>query len=410
MQKTIAFIMAGGKGVRLGPLTKHRTKPAVPFGGKYRLIDFVLSNFINSGIYSIFVLTQFKSQSLMEHLREGWDFGFLLSDHFVIPVPAQMRVGTEWYQGTADAVYQNLNLAERKTARLIAVFGADHIYKMDVSQMVEYHEKKQADATVAVIPVSVNEASQYGVVEIDNNWKITGFHEKPKGPPSMPGQPDLALVSMGNYIFSRDLLAEELEKDSRKDTAHDFGQTILPAMCRDRNVFAYDFRENRIPRESESESNYWRDVGTIDSYWEANMDLKGVYPTFNLYNRQWPIRTVSDLAPPAKFVQGPTGGMGEAINSLISEGCIISGGLVKDCVIGRNIFVGNDAEVIDSILMDNVVVGDGVKISKAVIDKNVRIGPGLEIGFDLEKDRKKYFVTDSGIIVIEKGTKLPKSF
>lgn len=403
-QKVLGMILAGGKGTRLHPLTLQRAKPAVPFGGKYRIIDFVLSNFVNSGIYSIYVLTQFKSQSLLEHLQEGWQLGGMFRDYFIIPVPAQMRLGEIWYRGTADAIYQNLNLIQNHEPDIVAVFGADHIYCMDISQMISYHVEKGAAVTVAALPVPRSEASSFGVLQIDDNWRIVEFQEKPDDPPPIPGHPDQSLISMGNYLFETITLMKEVEEDASQDTEHDFGKTILPKICKYRRVFAYDFRRNFIPGASKNERNdYWRDVGTIEAFWEANMELKSVTPPLNLYNRRWPIRTVSRSGPPAKFVFNDEGRRGHAIDSIVSEGCIISGALVQDSVLGRNVMVHNRAEVRDSFLMDNVVVGEGARIRKAIIDKRVVIPPGAEIGYDLKHDRRHYHVSETGIVVIPRA-------
>jgi glucose-1-phosphate adenylyltransferase len=399
------MILAGGKGTRLYPLTLHRAKPAVPFGGKYRIIDFVLSNFVNSGIYSMFVLTQFKSQSLMEHLQEGWRLGGMFKEHFIIPVPAQMRLGDEtWYRGTADAIYQNLNLIHDHEPDIVAVFGADHIYCMDISQMVDYHLEKGADVTVAALPIPRSEASDFGVIQVDHNWRIVDFQEKPADPPPIPGRLDQALISMGNYLFDTTILVKEVEEDASQDTDHDFGKTILPKICEYCRVFAYDFRRNKIPGTASGERNdYWRDVGTLEAFWEANMELKSVTPPLNLYNRKWPIRTVSRSGPPAKFVFNDEGRRGHAIDSIISEGCIISGALVQDSVLGRNVFVHDRAEVKDSFLMDNVNIGEGARIRKAIIDKWVEIPPGTEIGYHLKDDRRQYHVSETGIVVIPRA-------
>ncbi|MCL4498985.1 MAG: glucose-1-phosphate adenylyltransferase [Chloroflexi bacterium] len=405
--RTLAFVMAGGKGSRLDPLTKHRTKPAVPFGGMYRIIDFVLSNLVNSGIYSIYVLTQFLSQSLNEHIRSGWDFGSIRDENFVVTVPAQMRVGNSWYTGTADAIYQNLHLVHDFHPQFVAIFAGDHIYKMDVSQMIEYHSDKRADTTVAVIPIPIAEAPRYGVVEINSDWRVVGFQEKPKNPRPIPGNPELALVSLGNYIFSQQVLVNILEDDAMQKTTHDFGLDIIPLIYRELSVFAYDFTENRLPGLTAGAKNYyWRDVGTIEAYWEANMDLKSVYPELNLYEREWPIRTVIRPQPPAKLVQGVSGKVGESMNSLLSGGCIISGGVVRDCIISSNVRVKDGAEVSNSIILDNVVVEEGARVHRAIVDKECIIERGVSIGFDPEKDRERFYISDSGIVVLEKRMKV----
>lgn len=399
--------MAGGKGSRLDPLTKHRAKPSVPFGAKYRIIDFVLSNMVNSGIYSIFILTQFLSQSLNEHIRKGWDFGSIRDENFVVTVPAQMRTGDAWYQGTADAVYQNLHLVRDLNPRFVAVFAGDHIFRMDITQMIDYHHEKGADVTVAVVPVPTYHGCRYGVVEVDKDWRVTGFEEKPADPKTLADEPEMALASMGNYIFSRDVLINALEEDAFMGGEHDFGHDILPRLCRDNKVFAYDFRGNDLPGMAPGEKNgYWRDVGTIEAYWEANMDLKSVFPELNLYDRQWPIRTVTAADPPAKFVRGASGKMGEATDSLLSGGCLISGGLVTESLLSPNVLVKDGAEISNSVILDDVVIEEGAKITRAIVDKECRIGRGAHIGFDLEKDKEKYFVSDSGIVVLEKRTRV----
>lgn len=398
----LGMVLAGGRGERLYPLTKDRAKPAVPFGGKYRIIDFVLSNFINSGIYSIYVLTQFKAQSLVEHLQEGWQLPSF-QDQFVIPVPAQMRTGADWYRGTADAVYQNLHLIKRASPNLIAVFGADHIYKMDIRQMVDYHRRKGAEVTVAAIPVRIEEASQFGVLEVNDGCLILGFHEKPAQPKSIPANPDQALVSMGNYLFETKLLLEALEEDgSNAQSGHDFGRDILPRLVqKGRKVYAYDFRENRIPTALKGEEpSYWRDVGSIEAYYEANMDLRAVDPSLNLYNRSWPIRTARYDDPPGKFAFDEDGRRGTAVNSIVGEGTIISGSLIRGSVIGSNVRIHSHNLIEDAVIMNRVEIGRGCRIRRTIIDKNVYIPPGTQTGYNAEKDRERYFVSDTGIVVI----------
>jgi glucose-1-phosphate adenylyltransferase len=406
MLDVLAMVMAGGRGERLYPLTRDRTKPAVPFGGKYRLIDFVLSNMINSDIHSIYVLTQFKSQSLTEHILENWRLGTILERHFILPVPAQMRRGETWYRGTADAIYQNAHLIRNHKPEIVAIFGADHIYKMNIRDMMKYHCEKEADVTVAAIPYPKSESRSYGVIEVDESWRVKGFQEKPEEPARIPGKPDLILASMGNYFFNSEVLLEVLETDAKSESTHDFGRDILPSTYRDLKIYAYDFRRNQLPGlEAEEANDYWRDVGTIDSYWEANMDLRSVTPKFNLYNKYWPIYAGRIPAPPAKFVHNMEGRRGKALNSIISEGCIISGSIVVDSVLGPFVHVHSYSEVSESILMEDVEVGRGSRIRRAIIDKHVVIPQETRIGFDLEEDRKKYHVSPGGVVAIPKGSK-----
>jgi len=398
--------MAGGQGTRLHPLTRDRAKPAVPFGGKYRIIDFVLSNLVNSGIYSIYVLVQWRSQSLIEHLKDGWSFGGLLPSHFVTPVPAQMRLGETWYQGTADAIFQNLNLLDDTKPEMVAVFGADHIYRMDIEQMMHFHLEHKAAVTVATLPVPVEESRHFGIVEIDSGMRITGFKEKPEHVDSMPGAPGRCLASMGNYLFDPQVLRSALIEDAARDESHhDFGQDLIPALIDRVPIYAYNFMTNRIHGDSEQNLSYWRDVGTLDAYYEANLDLRDARPHLNLYNPNWPLRTAYYNQPPAKFVFAENGRRGHALHSVISEGCIISGGTVRNSVLGRSVFVHSYSEVDDSILMDYVEVGRHARIRRAIVDKNVYIPEGDEIGFDLERDRRRFFITDSGIVVIPKAPK-----
>lgn len=406
--KIMGMILAGGEGKRLFPLTAQRAKPAVPFGGKYRIIDFVLSNFINSGIYSLFVLTQFKSQSLTEHIQEGFQFGSLLPNHFILPVPAQMRTGDSWYRGTADAIHQNINLIEDRDFDLVCVFGADHIYKMDIRQMVSFHKKNQAKITVSAIPVPLEQAKEFGVIQVDEKGRIIGFQEKPKNPIPIPGRPDMAYASMGNYIFDKAFLLKVLRDDADSpDSSHDFGKDILPKLYDSYPLYAYDFAQNRVPGITKEEIGYWRDVGTIQSFWEANMDLRNVKPIFNLYNRKWPIKTASLGLPPAKFVFNQDGRRGQAVNSLVGEGSIISGGIVQDSTLGRGVFVDTGAAVINSIIMDRVMIHPGCKINLAIIDKDVVVPPNTTIGYNLEEDKKRFYVDESSnIIVISKGQKI----
>lgn len=404
MISILAMILAGGKGERLHPLTIHRAKPAVPFGGIYRIIDFTLSNCINSRIRKIAVLPQYKSLSLDKHLRLAWNFFSGELNEYIISVPPQQRVGDRWYQGTADAIYQNIYMIEKDAPDHLLVLAGDHIYKMDYSEMFRFHQEKKADATVAAIEMPRNMASSFGVIEVDDDCRIIGFEEKPKNPKPIPGRPDMAFASMGVYLFNTKKAIEHLESDALQDTAHDFGKNIIPQMLRTDRVCAYNFKD-----ENKKEAKYWRDVGTIDAYWEANMDLVSVDPQLNLYDNAWPIRTYQAQNPPAKFVfaQEKKGGrLGIALDSIIAHGCIVSGGRVQNSVLSPNVRVNSYSEVHDSILMENVDIGRHCRIRKAIIDKDVTIPAGSEIGYNHEKDKKLYHVTPSGIVVIAKGTEV----
>ena len=428
MRKSVlAMILAGGEGRRLTPLTDQRAKPAVPFGGKYRIIDFVLSNFVNSGIDSIFVLTQFKSQSLMEHIINGWNIS---STHrrggFIIPVPAQMRTEDKsWYMGTADAIYQNVGLIEDFSPDYVAVFGGDHIYRMDVSQMVDFHVNCNAIATVAAIPVPIEEANQFGIIEVDESWRIVGFQEKPANPTPLPNDKTMALASMGNYIFNSADICKLLQEDHlNAASSHDFGKDIIPGLVDSGRLYAYNFYDNKIPGQKEQQKPYWRDVGTLKAYFEANMDLRTASPQLDLYNDKWPIYNYHFSLPPAKFVHNEevdTYGLpriGKAINSIVCDGCTVSGGTVTNSILFNSVDVHSYATVHNSILLNDVVVGEHCRIRNAIIDKHNMIPPGTSIGYDREEDSKHYLVTDLGpnawLIVIPKDRhhlqmELPKS-
>ncbi|HEX3019381.1 MAG TPA: glucose-1-phosphate adenylyltransferase [Chitinispirillaceae bacterium] len=404
----LAMVMAGGEGSRLHPLTQERAKPSVYFGGKYRIIDFVLNNFINSGVFKIKVLTQFKSDSLIKHLTTGWNLNRMLGQ-YIDPVPAQMRTGRKWYQGTADAIFQNINLIEDENPDYVAVFGADHIYKMDISQMLDYHRQTGAVATVAAIPRPIEEASCFGIIEVDPSGRMVGFEEKPKNPKPIPGDPSKALVSMGNYIFNRKFLVRELFHDAGvAASSHDFGKDVIPKIYNDYPIYVYNFSNNRIPGETLEQSNYWEDVGTLDAYYEANMSLRHVFPEINLYNDHWPIRTAPAQSPPAKFVfsgEGDDRRVGEALDSIVSGGCIISGGKVIRSVLSRGVRVHSFAVVEDSILFPDVEISEKAQVRRAIIDRGIRVGPGEKIGFDVEEDRKRFFVSESGITVLGQTSK-----
>ena len=400
----LAMILAGGKGERLHPLTVHRAKPAVPFGGIYRIIDFTLSNCINSRIRKIAVLPQYKSLSLDKHLRLAWNLFSGELNEYIISVPPQQRVGEKWYQGTADAIYQNIYMIEKDAPEYVLVLAGDHVYKMDYAEMFQFHKENKIDATVAAIETPRTNAASFGVVEVDNNGRILGFEEKPKDPRSIPGRPDMAFASMGIYLFNTKTLLEYLKSDALQDTAHDFGKNIIPQMMKTARVFAYNFKD-----ENKKEAKYWRDVGTIDAYFETNMDLVSVDPLLNLYDKAWPIRTYQAQNPPAKFVfaQEKKGGrFGIAVDSIVAHGCIVSGGRVQNSVLSPNVRVNSFSDVRDSILMENVDIGRHCRIRRAIIDKDVMIPPETEIGYNLAEDKKRYHVTASGITVIAKGTEI----
>jgi glucose-1-phosphate adenylyltransferase len=403
MKDVLTFIMAGGKGERLYPLTRDRAKPAVPFGGIYRIIDFPLSNCINSGVRKIHILIQYKSMSLDRHLRMGWNIFDSELGEYIDVIPAQQRIGEKWYQGTADAIYQNIYAIQMQNESYILILAGDHIYKMDYSKLVDYHKQKGADLTVGAVMMPKANASQFGVIEADHEDRIVGFKEKPRGEPkTIPARPDFVYASMGIYVFSKDVLVNVLEEDSKKDTSHDFGKNIIPNMvASDSKVFAYNFLDE------DGDPGYWRDIGTIDAYYEANMDLVTITPEFNLYDRQWPVRTYQEQFPPAKtvFTGGEDPGrVGRALDSIISNGCIISGGKVQRSILSPNVRINSYCEVEESILMEGVDVGRYAKVRRAIIDKDVKIPQGAEIGYNLERDKKNFYVTESGIVVVAKKT------
>jgi glucose-1-phosphate adenylyltransferase len=402
------MILAGGAGTRLEPLTRERAKPAVPFGGRYRIIDFCLSNFVNSGVYKLKVLTQYKSDSLNNHLSRAWRMTAFLG-HFCETVPAQMRTGSDWYKGSADAIFQNLNLISDEAPELVFVFGADHVYKMDVRQMLDFHTASKAECTVAAIPVPRAEASEFGVIQVDADGRVTGFFEKSKNPPAMPGRPDWCLASMGNYLFETGVLVREVTTDAADSTsAHDFGKSILSTLYKRSRVYAYDFAQNQLPGQTDKERGYWRDVGTLDAYYAANMDLVAVDPIFSLYNNEWPIFTQGNNLPPAKFVFADEAHdrVGTATDSLVSEGCIVSGSRVNHSVLSPQVRLNSYSTIESSILFENVNVGRHCVIRRAIIDKNVTIPPNTKIGVDPVADKKRFHVTETGIVVIPKGMRL----
>jgi len=408
MSGILSMILAGGEGTRLAPLTSVRAKPAVPFGGNYRIIDFVLNNFVNSDLLQIFVLTQFKSHSLNKHMSRRWQISGL-TNRFIDTIPAQMQMGKHWYQGTADAIYQNISLVEGLDPEIVCVFGGDHIYKMDVRQMVEFHRSHDnARLTVAAIPVPVEQADQFGVIEIDENYRMIGFHEKPKTDvKTIPGRPDYVLASMGNYTFDAKTLVDCLKLDAEeRDSLHDFGHNIIPKLVPTGDVYVYDFSTNAIRGEPEGTNGYWRDVGTIDSLYEANMDLLEIIPPIDLYNRHWPMRSYHPAVPPAKFVHDQETRKGQAIGSIVSAGSIVSGSGVYHSILGYNSHIHSHANIENSVLLGNTDVGRGCRIRNAIIDKDVAIAPGIVIGEEPELDKERFHVSPNGIVVIPKGARI----
>ena len=396
--RVLAMIMAGGRGDRLQPLTRERSKSAVPFGGRHRLIDFVLSNFMNSDMPSLYVLVQYKAQSLIEHLRLAWRTSGMLPDFFVTVVPPQMRVGAAWYRGTADAVLQNLNLIDDFNADVVAVFGSDHVYRMDVNQMLAFHQESGADATIAARPVSLTDARQFGVLAVDRVGRVVQFDEKPENPSALPDDPGRALVSMGNYIFSRQPLIDALVADARRSTDHDFGRSIIPELVPTGRVYAYDFQKNEVPGVKPYEEHaYWRDVGTISSYWEAHMDLLGESPRFDLDNRLWSIRSEHHAGPAARFIGG------DVDNAQVGESSLIKRATIRNSILGRSVWVNEGALIEDSIVMDHTTVGKGARLRRAIIDRYNIIPANAEIGHDPAADRRQYHVDSSGLVVVPRG-------
>ncbi len=397
-ERVLALILAGGKGSRLEPLTRERSKPAVPFGGRYRIIDFVLSNFVNSRVLSLYVLVQYMSQSLIEHLRVAWQTSGLVPDHFIAVVPPQMRIGEVWFRGSADAVLQNLNLIDDFDPDLVAVFGADHVYRMDVNQMVRFHRENDADVTVAARPVPLSEASSFGNLAVDATGRVVDFVEKPTAPRAMPGNPRQALVSMGNYLFSRRVLVAALLADARQNTEHDFGRTIIPALVPTARVFAYDFQSNIVPGiKPYEEPGYWRDVGELDAYWRAHMDLLGETPAFDLDNRRWPIHAGRYDGPPARIIRG------DFENSQVGEGALVVRATIRNSILGRGVWVNEGAVIEDSIVMDFTSVGKGAHLRRAIVDRYNIIPAGLQLGLDPDADRERYRVDPSGLVVVPRG-------
>jgi len=407
MTNIFTMVLAGGKGERLFPLTDQRAKPAVPFGGKYRIIDFTLSNCLNSGLRKVAVLIQYKSHSLDRHIRTGWNIFNAELGEYIVSVPPQQRISEDWYRGTADAVFQNMFLIDGEQPEFLLILAGDHIYKMNYAEMYDSLMQNNADAVVGAIDIPIQDASRFGIISVNEDYRITGFTEKPSAPDSIPGDPGHAFVSMGIYLFRTNVLREHLTEDAREGTAHDFGKNIIPRMIKDQKVYAFKFHDA-----NKKAVQYWRDIGTLDAYWEANMDLVAVDPQFNLYDSNWPIRTYQGQYPPAKFVfaQDYQGGrMGVALDSIVCGGCIVSGGRVQNSVLSPNVRVQDHADVKDSILMENVVIGEHSRIRRAIIDKDVVIPPHTEIGYQRDADAQQFTVTDSGLVVISKGMKLHAS-
>ncbi len=407
MKDILAIVLAGGKGARLEPQTRDRAKPAVPFGGSYRIIDFTLSNCLNSGIRRLLVLTQYKAMSLWRHIDFGWRPLFCRElGEFIDVVPPQQRIDENWYQGTADAVYQNIYLLEKERPQYVVILAGDHIYKMNYQSMVEFHKSKSAKLTIGTLIVDCQSARSFGVMQVNSNDQVTGFDEKPSQPKALEDQPGHCLASMGIYVFDARFLFEQLCRDANNPkSTHDFGKDIIPSIINTNQVFAYRFRD-----ENRKGSSYWRDVGTLDAYFQANMDLISVDPLLNMYDDEWPIRTLQKNAPPAKFVFGSSGEsdrVGHAMDSVVCNGSIISGGSVERSVLGHGVRVNSYAQVSDSILFDYVTIGRRAKIQRTIIDKGVTVPPGIEIGFDLALDRKRGFtITESGIVVVAKGERI----
>jgi glucose-1-phosphate adenylyltransferase len=404
--KVLVIVLAGGEGKRLAPLTNDRAKPAVPFGGAYRLIDFALSNFANARYLKIVVLTQYKSHSLDRHVSQTWRFSELLGN-YVASVPAQMRRGPFWFSGSADAIYQNLNLITDEAPDVVCVFGADHIYRMDPRQMVEHHLETGAGVTVAAIPVPLHEGRDFGVIESDDSGRIRAFHEKSPNPPHMPGDPTRCLASMGNYVFQTQTLCDAVTP--HEEARSDIGGDVIPALTSSGDAQVYDFSQNIVPGQDDRERGYWRDVGTIDAYYDANMDLVAPLPIFNLYNDEWPVYTLHAPLPPAKVARGSHGEPPYIDASIICQGAIVSGGHVERSIISPSVFIDHDAHVTDSVLFPGVRVSPGARLHRVIVDKGVVIPPGHRIGFDHESDQHRFKVSDNGIVVIEKHRDLTTS-
>lgn len=396
--EVLTFILAGGRGERLDPLTRDRTKPAVPFGGIYRIIDFTLSNCINSGLRRIYVLTQYKSFSLQKHLLAGWNIVSSQLGEFIDIIPAQQRISADWYKGTADAIYQNLYAVQDCNPNLVLILAGDHIYKMNYQHLIKYHREKKADVTVACIPMPKESSTQFGVVEIDRNNHVCGFQEKPQDPKTIPGDSSMIMASMGIYLFDRDVLINELQHDAKQESDHDFGKNVIPQMLRTgKKVYVYKFVDEQ------NNPKYWRDIGTRDAYYQANMDLLNAQSEFNLNDRSWPVRTYHEQYPPIRMISTKAGS-GTVIDSMVSGGCVVEGGHVEKSVLSSNVKIGNNAQVKNSVIMESVIVGEGAQIQNAIIDKEVIIPPHSKIGYDPKLDAQRFVLTTSGIVIVPKKT------
>ncbi|MDD2772529.1 MAG: glucose-1-phosphate adenylyltransferase [Elusimicrobiales bacterium] len=399
--RTLGIVMAGGKGERLYPLTKERSKPAVPFGGKYRIIDFVISNFVNSGIFSSYILVQYMSQSLIEYMRLSWRQNGITNDQFLTVVPPQMRLGEMWYRGTADAVRQNLNIISDFNPDALAIFGADHVYRCDIKQMLKFHEEMNADVTVAALPIPLRQATSFGVLSVDAKGRMNGFEEKPANPKPIPSNPGYCYASMGNYIFNYNALVKMFHEEYAEMPGLDFGKSILPAIHKRYRVFAYNFPSQVLPgMKPYEEKGYWRDVGTIQSYWQTNMDLLGQTPKLDLYNPKWQIHSASFNSPPSKFIGA------DIRDSMISDGCIVDNASIHRSILGRGVSVHEKCHIEDSIIMDHCEIRAGTRLKKVIVDRFNTLGPKISIGHDSDEDAQHYYIDPSGIVILPRGRTL----
>ena len=399
--KVLAMVMAGGQGTRLHPLTADRSKPSVPFGSRYRITDFVLSSLVNSEIHGIYLLVQYKSQSLIEHVNKSWGQTLSFHGQFINVVPPQMREGPEWFQGTSDAVFQNINLIERHAPDMVAVFGADHVYRMDVRQMIDFHHQNSAHVSVAAIPIPLAEASAFGIIDADGAGRIKGFLEKPKTPPPMVNDPSRAYGSMGNYLFDTEVLLTAL-REAKERGEHDFGHNILPRLIKTHNVYAYNFANNRVPGVADYEEQaYWRDVGTIDAYYDAHRDAMGEQPRFKLFNPQWVVNSSNYQGPSARILSG------HIENTALGPGSLIRGASVRNSILRREVIVEKDVEIDDCIIMDHSVIRRGSRLRRVIVDRYNNIAPNTSIGFDPVADKARYHVSEGGVVVLPKGSEVP---